>query len=287
RIRYEESIGLRQSKIFANPHGYPYIYDNWHYRFLSKCLKSDYDEERRLMYVAITRAESHVLFSAGSSPSQFFENLPLDPVTIEPEIEDTDIRPTEQTRLQVSIPVPDVPAEQTPHTIMDDSVFSEGEEGKGAEFGEEVHEFAEEYASGTTIEPSNNDENNVKEFIDSLSGEVQTEKAAYLPVNVNDDQVTVSGFIDLLHITDDRVEIIDYKTDRSRYAQSEYRKQLSVYYHVVRQTYPNRQVSTSLFYTENGERVEIDPLSIDELTELVTSSDSKHFEQMSEDARIR
>jgi len=91
----------------------PHLYDNWRYRILSKCLGREYDEERRLLYVAITRAESHVLFSAGESPSPLFENLPLEPSTVEPDIEEVTVGGTEQAQLQISVPVPETPSGQS------------------------------------------------------------------------------------------------------------------------------------------------------------------------------
>ena len=269
RIRYEDPIGLRQSKQYADAHGKPHVYDNWRHRVLSKCLNRDYDEERRLMYVAITRAESHVLFTAGPSPSPLFENLLLEPTEVDPDVEAAGEQATEQSRLQISVPVPDTPSGQSPHSLMDDRVFSDVEEGKGVEFGTRVHDFAEQYAEGDPVEPSNPDEQNVMDLVDSLSGDLGAEENAYLPVAVGDDRVTISGIIDLLHVTDDRVDIVDYKTDRGRHAESEYRKQLSVYYHVVRAAYPERRVTASLFYTADGERVEVDPLTRDEIVDLV------------------
>jgi len=53
--------------------------------------------------------------------------------------------------------------------------------------------------------------------------------------------VTVSGIVDLVHETANRIEIIDYKTDQSRRAESDYRKQLSVYYHVISEWSPGRK----------------------------------------------
>ncbi len=110
RIRYADPIGLRQTKLSSTAHGRPHLYDNWRYRVLSACLGRDYDEERRLLYVAMTRAQDHLLFSAGAEPSPLFENLPLEPKSVEPDLEESGIDQTEQTRLQVSIPEPDVPA---------------------------------------------------------------------------------------------------------------------------------------------------------------------------------
>lgn len=162
------------------------------------------------------------------------------------------------------------PIGHTPHSLMDDGVFEEVEEGKGTEFGTQVHDFAERYADGDAVEQKNPDEERVAAFLDRLPGELRPEENAYLPIEVDGHQVTISGIIDLLHLTTEEVDIIDYKTDRGRHAQSEYRKQLSVYYHVVRQLYPKRRITTSIFYTADGERVDIDPHTMEALVELVT-----------------
>lgn len=239
------------------------------------------------MYVAITRAESHVLFTAGSSPSPLFENLPLEPTEIDPEVEAAGEQATEQARLQVSVPVPDTPDGQSPHSLMDDRVFSDVEEGKGIEFGTRVHDFAEQYTEGESVKPSNADEQNVKDFFDGLSGDLKAEENAYLPVAFGDDRVTISGIIDLLHVTDDRADILDYKTDRGRHAESEYRKQLSVYYHVVQETYPERRVTASLFYTADGERITIEPLSREEIADLVDQNNTSNRPDDKEKPAIR
>ncbi|ACV11887.1 UvrD/REP helicase [Halorhabdus utahensis DSM 12940] len=273
RIRFEDPIGLRQTKLSSTAHGRPHLYDNWRYRVLSACLGRDYDEERRLLYVAMTRAQDHLLFSAGVEPSPLFENLPLEPESVEPELKESGIDRTEQTRLQVSIPEPDVPAGQSPHALMDDRVFEDREEGRGIEFGNRVHEFAERYAAGEAVEPASDDERRVRDFIDGLDGTLLVEEDAYLPVAVGEQQVTISGVIDLLHVTEDRVEIVDYKTDLTRDAVDEYRKQLSVYYHVVRHMYPDREVSPAIFYTAEGDRLEIDPRPMGELSGLVSSNE--------------
>jgi len=81
--------------------------------------------------------------------------------------------------------------------------------------------------------------------------------------------VTVSGIIDLVHVTDNEVEIIDYKTDSTRRAQSEYRKQLSVYYHVLSEWFEGKRVSTSIFYAADDELVQVEPLTLGEICDLV------------------
>lgn len=74
-IIFDDVIGLRNKKVFGESGGYKYVYNNWH-TDLSLCVtkKSEYDEERRLFYVAATRAKQYLYFTA-SRPSQFFKGL--------------------------------------------------------------------------------------------------------------------------------------------------------------------------------------------------------------------
>jgi len=66
-IIYNELIGLRQKKIY-NDGEYAYNYDNWRTEILTRCVTGSYDEERRLMYVAMTRAEQHLFVTAKKRP---------------------------------------------------------------------------------------------------------------------------------------------------------------------------------------------------------------------------
>ena len=120
-------------------------------------------------------------------------------------------------------------------------------------------------ATGNTEE----DEQNVQRLIDSLNGELHAEEPAYLPLTIGGEQVTISGVFDLLCVTPDEVTIIDYKTDRGQDAHSEYRKQVSVYYHVVRQSFPDRNISASILYTEIGSQEPVEPLTEAELKDFV------------------
>jgi ATP-dependent exoDNAse (exonuclease V) beta subunit len=115
----------------------------------------------------------------------------------------------------------------------------------------------------------------IVELLDGLSGELHVEEPVTLPIDVDGRRVTVSGIVDLVHVTSDRVEVIDYKTDATRRAQPEYRKQLSVYYHVLDEWFPEKAVETSLFYTSDGTRERIDPHSIEELRGLVRRAESR------------
>ncbi|QIB75606.1 UvrD-helicase domain-containing protein [Halogeometricum borinquense] len=269
-ITFDDPIGLRQRKRYADDYGYPHIHDNWRTDVLRTCLPRGYDEERRLLYVSMTRAESHLVFSAGENPNTFFEELPVAVEEITPDVEADDRSETTQANLQISVPTPAGPVGHSPHTLMRDDVFEDVAGGRGTEFGTQVHEFAERYALGADVEPSkdNDDEHHIKAFIDSLDGEVRVEEDVYLPLTLDGERVTISGVVDLVHILPDTVEIIDFKTDRGRHAEAEYRKQLSVYYHVLHECFPERDVSAAIFYTAEATRADIDPLSKSDLVEL-------------------
>jgi len=154
---------------------------------------------------------------------------------------------------------------------MDDSVYEDIEGGRGPAFGDQVHDFAEAYADGETVEPQSDDEQTVKDLLDSLDGTFTTEITAILPFD-GTPQLTLVGIVDLLVETDESVQIIDYKTDLSRQPESEYRKQLSVYYHVASEWYPNKEITASIFYTADDELVEIEPVDPKTLRKLTSDT---------------
>jgi len=204
-ITFDDPIGLRQRKLYADDHGYPHIHDNWRADVLRKCLPRGYDEERRLLYVAMTRAESHLVFAAGESPNTFIEELPVDLEGLEPNVQEDDIDQTTQAHLQIAVPTPDGPVGHSPHTLMRDDVFEDVDDGRGTAFGTQTHEFAERYVLEGDIEPSNDDERHIKSFIDSFDGELRVEEDAYLPLTIDGEQVTISGIVDLVHLRPDAV----------------------------------------------------------------------------------
>jgi superfamily I DNA/RNA helicase len=272
-ITYDDAVGLRQRKVYADDHGQPYIYDNWKTDVVNKCLARNYDEERRLLYVAITRAENHMLFTAGDDPNEFIQKLPVELRPAEVEVPMFEAAEDGRSTLDVTLPTPEGPTSYSPHSLMDETVYENVEEGMGKDFGTQVHDFAERYVLGEDIDPRNEDEQHVRSLLDSLSGVLRAEESAYLPLDIESGRITLSGVIDLLHISPERVEIIDYKTDRSRHAETEYRKQLSVYYHVLDALYPSRAIEPKIFYTESGTTVPVTPLNKEDLRKLVTQTE--------------
>jgi superfamily I DNA/RNA helicase len=82
-ITYKDPIGIRQRKKFLRK-DYSYSFDNWKTEILEKCLSGQYDEERRLMYVAMTRAQQRLYITAEKDKeSTFFTQLDIEETEIE------------------------------------------------------------------------------------------------------------------------------------------------------------------------------------------------------------
>jgi superfamily I DNA/RNA helicase len=82
-ITYKDPIGLRQRKKFLRK-DYAFSFDNWRTEILEKCLSGEYDEEKRLMYVAMTRAERNLYVTAEKgNASTFFTELEIQKTEID------------------------------------------------------------------------------------------------------------------------------------------------------------------------------------------------------------
>ena len=285
-IQYQDPVGVRQRKIYSEERAYPHVYNNWRYDVIRRGLPRNYDEERRLLYVAITRAEQHVLFAGGEDPNTFLEELAVEVDDPDVSIETVDHKEHVEGELPFAVAAPDGPIGHSPHSLMNEAVFEEtGEqmesnledepETRGMDFGARVHGFAEAYALGEDVTPSNTHERRVAEFIDELPGRSYVEEPVTLPLEVDGHRVTISGIVDLVHETEETIEIVDYKTDSTRRAQSEYRKQVSVYYHVLSEWFEEKTVTTSLFYTSDGAQERINPLSLNELHDVIQRKSSE------------
>jgi len=100
-IIYNELIGLRQKKIY-NDGEYAYNYDNWRTEILTRCVTGSYDEERRLMYVAMTRAEQHLFVTAKKDrESRFYSGLDIPEVEVEPVLEEVEVEDGEHPVLRI------------------------------------------------------------------------------------------------------------------------------------------------------------------------------------------
>ncbi len=260
-LEFRDPIGLRQNKIYSED-GMPFNYDNWRSHLLKKCLSGDYDEERRLFYVAMTRAESYLFLTAEEGKeSQFFVNMDIEAQSVEPVVEK--VEPVVKSRNELTVEAVKIPspAKYTSHALIE---YSGSGGGMGMDYGTKVHNFAERYVKDD-VEPENIDEENVKDYIDSLDGEVRAEVVCLLPLVKDGRKLFFDGVIDLLNLDGDTIRLVDFKTGRPGANLQEYFKQLSVYYHAVKGVYPDKEVEAYVLYTADGSLVSVDVLSVDEI----------------------
>ncbi len=267
RIVYEDPIGLRQKKVYIKDE-MPYCYDNWEAYLLTRCIPGEYDEERRLMYVAMTRAKRYLFFSAHpEKKSGFFRGLDIEKENVDPKLEVNEKETIDKRDFVV-----EEPEERSPVKIPVTSITEVKSKGRGKEFGKEVHRFAERYTGGEDVEPENRDEENVASFLDSLDGKKVVEESCILPLEVDGRKMVLTGKIDLLHIKDEEVELVDYKTSEEGEYKEEHRKQLSAYYHVLKKVYPEREIRMYVFYTAEDDIVEITPLELGRIKKEIRPS---------------
>lgn len=260
RIVYEDPIGLRRKKVYIEDK-IPYCYENWETYLLTRCIPGEYDEERRLMYVAMTRAKKYLFFTAHPErESGFFSGLKIKKDLVEPDLETKKGIETETKEFVIQ-----EPKTRSPMKVPVTSITEVKSEGRGMELGNRVHNFAEMYGKGKDVEPRNKDEENVASFLDSLDGKNIVEKSCILPLEIDGRKIVLTGKIDLVHVEKEEVKLVDYKTSEEGKDEEEHRKQLSAYYHVLKEVYPEREIKMYIFYTEKGSLEEIVPLGKEEL----------------------
>lgn len=62
-----------------------------------------------------------------------------------------------------------------------------------------------------------------------------------MPLSIDGKRVTIHGGVNLVLKTAEGIEILDYTTDLTRRAETQYRKQLSDYSHVLDAAYPENR----------------------------------------------
>ncbi|MDY6788973.1 MAG: ATP-dependent DNA helicase, partial [Candidatus Nanohaloarchaea archaeon] len=272
KIAYRDPVGIRQKQVYRDE-PFPYSYHNWTNSILTYCVENrGYDEERRLFYVAMTRAENYLYITATQGKESPFYKIGLEELEVEDtEIEEEPEKDIDRNVLHAPGPRTRAPLKLAVHSIMDtEDRDTKSSEGRGLEFGTKVHLFAENYIKGRPCTPESRDERNVKRFIDNLEGEKRSEVSVLLPLQTPQRRFTLSGTIDLLHITEDKVQIVDFKTDRDRALEEEYRKQLSVYYHALAgiERFEDKEISMEILYTEKGDLVSFDSVPLEKIKSL-------------------
>ena len=267
-LRFNGTYGLRSMYEYVEDGDYHALVKSWRWLVLNSIRSMDYNEERRLFFVAISRAKQYVTMTT-SSPSRFIlaygadnfrkgftsvKNVTVN--TIESTLTQPDVSGYRRYRMGLSV-----------HDVMNMSdVSGRGDEGngKGMEYGVKVHEAAQLMALKKDPQSDLPELIEIRRILDSLKGaKMDVETECVLPIG----EMMINGIIDLIAEFPDRAEIHDYKTDVDKKYLDKYRIQLSIYYHIVSSCL-KKKTDCYVDFVSLGETEKIDPMGLDEIEKL-------------------
>lgn len=274
-IYFNETEGVRCTTELVSDGGFVRKGCSWKTLLVRTAADRDYSEERRTLFVAISRAKQYVTMICGDEPSKFISGLSGDKYL--GTIGDLPAPAFAEKDRNILMPVP-APYESRRKVIgvHDIMVFEGGppEEGadevsgKGIEYGKKIHAAAEGLAKGIEPREKYPETPAVKEVLASVADAdlVLAEVHCMLPLNGLG--VSLSGYIDLLALYPDRIEVHDYKTDVSKNNMDAYMLQLSVYA-LAAEGYYKRPARCVIDFVSIGERVEFEPIPREEIESAV------------------
>lgn len=264
-IFYLPVPGLRFRKKYETKEVYSVVCSNWKSDVLIKMFKPDnYDEERRLLYVAVTRAKQYLYFTS-FRPSQFFKHLAE--LTGKEPIKDFqyEIRTKKKEKINFTgtMPHPPVikPSRQffSVHELMKmDDTKDKQDEGEtiyklksdAMNYGVMIHQIAQKIASGAKFDNEDEDIRRLSRFISVLKAKKLLTETDFL---YPDGEKMIRGTIDLLAFYDDRIEVIDYKTDKNKKYLDKYQIQIGIYKDVIRNIYKDKKVIGKIYFVRLDE----------------------------------
>lgn len=280
-ITFDPVRGIRCGRTIGEYGDYSKIAKSWRTRMVRATRVRDYDEERRLMFVAVSRAKQYVTMISGD-PSPFMKGLSGEGYCT---IRDVELDGCDHARELIQRPDVSGYEKRRPvmgvHSVMrlefEDGLggMSDADEigGKGKEYGTAVHLEAQYLERGLAPSGRYPDES---EYIlgnvlsrKGMDGFLKSFSEVECRLPVESAGFALRGTIDLLLLFDDRVEIHDYKTDLTDRFQREYELQLSIYAETARQYYRGLPVRCFIDYVSQGRTVEFDPLTMERIEGIV------------------
>ena len=263
-LRFDRLYGLRAAYELVDEDGMLERHRDWRTALVAALSQKEYDEERRLLYVAVSRSMQHLVFTC-HDPSPFISGMSDHHVH---EVEFTAPDSLLETEVRKLVPRPELETAEVVrrnmgvHSIL--RPILEGG-GKGTEHGSKVHADAERLVHGMAPWQEHKGLDAVREVLSSAEGaRVTTEVDCLLPMG----DVSLEGRIDLLVEHDDKVEIHDWKTDMSETNLSEYVIQLSVYAHAA--AVLGKDVECIVHFLELGTRRAFEPMPMKQLMQVVS-----------------
>ncbi len=283
RLIYDGLYGIRCTEFVGRFGDYSKICKSWRTQIVRKAPLTDYSEERRMMFVAMSRAEQHLTLICGD-PSKFMSAL-------------SDERYEDVMDVQADVGVLTSPKTGRPdvsgykrrrrklgvHDIMrlntgDGQEAGEGCDefsSKGIQYGKDVHDDAESMFRGIPLTRSLPEHAEIRKVLESTEDADLRYAEMDCGLPLNDLGVTLRGVMDLIAVYPDRIEVYDYKTDETDRFEQEYMIQLSVYAHAASGYYGGRPAKCHIAYVSMARTVDFDPLpmeAIEDRTKEVLSS---------------
>ena len=284
-LRLDELTGIRCTDTIGDFDGYKKICKSLDYAIISCASQTNYDEERRLLFVVMSRAKQYISVISGDKPSKFFKEMSencgcsdipqqndysydgqFNNIVKKPEIKEYKPRKTKWPVHEIMNLGPNGTGSMNDERI-DEVNF------RGPLFGTKIHQDAQRLISGLDVkitDENRDDLEYVKKIIDeSKDADIRSaEVPCILPVP--DTDVILLGSIDMIALYPDRVEIHDWKTDALKDKIDEYKIQLSVYAHSAEGFY-KKPVKCFVHYTSHKETVEFSPLDMKYIIERVNT----------------
>ena len=287
---FDSVLGIRSTKEVGHFENYSKICRSWKTALAKATRDTDYNEERRLMFVSLSRAGQYITLICGDKRSSFMDHLskgeyvhdiplcpPRENFSTESASEKPDVSGYHVRQKKIGV-----------HSIMN----FDSEDGQGGmaedlcefgrkgniEHGTDVHKAAQAIFEGWPLRREYEDFielEMIRTVIDQAkSGSRNAGKEAMSEVDctlpVPECGIVLSGRIDLLAEYEDRVEIHDYKTDDSDRFESEYMLQLSVYALAAERFFGKRAVC-SIDYVYMGYSKQFEPFGMEKIVERVES----------------
>ena len=269
---FNDLTGIRTTNSFLHTEkdgkDYNLVLESWKTAVVLAGMPIDFSEERRLLFVGMTRAKQYLAMSGGYSTSEYFKHYAAkhppevpEPSPVNHSSDDSlahtpAIAPYTKNRMSISV--------HDLMSVLPEPDGAEKKKGKGQEYGEMVHQKAYLYLKWKRYDESVEEMKVIRELIDSLQGaELSGEIRCVLPV----DDVSIKGTIDLIAEFDDRIEIHDYKTDPTTAYLDRYMLQLSVY--AAAAASRGKKVKCYLHFVTIGEKKVFDPYPMDYIRKCV------------------
>ena len=277
KIRFNQYYGLRCTEEIGHFGEYDKICTSWKSKLAISSEKADYNEDRRTLFVAMTRARQYLtLIYCKDKESPFVAGL-LDgrqPSVVDPNY---DAYVPEKSTEHIDRPEIGSYSKRKEKLAVHDIMrleFNTGRKdevsGQGMTYGTEVHEDAEVLFHEKEPMKEKKEHKEIRKILDSIKDANQKYSEIEMRLPVEGTNYVLKGFVDLLAVYPDKVVIHDYKTDAkiSEDIQREYELQLSVYAHAASGFY-GLPAECVIDYVSLGESHTFRPMDMSKIVERV------------------